>query len=213
MTETQLVQDKIRIDSNIEYFTAMKEVNDIKGGGLMILHKKSEKMKFNKVDNEHNDILEIEGECNNIKMRIVLVYFGVKKSLEANKKNDEIRNKIEKVIKKVEENEALIVLGDFNAHIGTIGYQDIDHNGKMIHEWLNEYDLILLNYDDRCTGEVTWKRANGNQKSTVDYILVNEAMYDKFTDMIIDEEEEIYDRSDHNLLSARFQITRKERKK
>ena len=86
MTETQLVQDKIRIDSNIEYFTAMREVNDIKGGGLMILHKKSEKMKFNKVDNEHNDILEIEGECNNIKMRIVLVYFGVKKSLEANKK-------------------------------------------------------------------------------------------------------------------------------
>ena len=116
------------------------------------------------------------------------------------------------MIKKVEENEALIVLGDFNAHIGTIGYQDIDHNGKMIHEWLNEYDLILLNYDDRCTGEVTWKRANGNQKSTVDYILVNEAMYDKFTDMIIDEEEEIYDQSDHNLLSARFQITRKERK-
>ena len=86
MTETQLVQDKIQIDSNIEYFTAMREVNDTKGGGLMILHKKSEKMKFNKVDNEHNDILEIEGECNNIKMRIVLVYFGVKKSLEANKK-------------------------------------------------------------------------------------------------------------------------------
>merc|ERR1711989_115834 len=73
-----------------------------------------------------------------------------------------------------------------------------DHNGKMIHEWLNEYDLILLNYDDKCVGEVTWRRPNGSQESTVDYILVNE---------------EIYDRSDHKLLSARFQIKRKERKK
>ena len=64
MTETQLVQDEIHIDNNIEYFTAMREANDKKGGGLMILHKKSEKLNFNKVESGHKDILEIEGEGN-----------------------------------------------------------------------------------------------------------------------------------------------------
>ena len=109
-------------------------------------------------------------------------------------------------MKKENENEMLILLGDFNAHNGTTGTQSIDHNGKMLQEWLNNQDLIMLNYDNRCKGEITWKR--GKQKSTIDYIMVNEIMYDQFIDMNIDEEEEIFERSDHNLLTARFQIKR-----
>ena len=64
----------------------------------------------------------------------------------------------------------LILLGDFNAHNGTAGTQSIDHKGKMLQEWLNSQDLIMLNYDNRCKGEVTWKR--GKQKSAIDYIMV-----------------------------------------
>lgn len=210
ITETKLLQEKILLGKNIEHFTVMREENDTKGGGLMILHKKSDKLSFNKVDSGHKDILVIEGKCNNQKIKIILVYFGVKKTKKANDANDEMRKKVEKIMNKADENEALVVLGDFNAHTGEIGYQDIDHNGKMIHEWFNEYDLILLNYDEKCTGEVTWTR--GNQNSTIDYILVNETMYDKFISMTIDEDKEIYDLSDHNLLTARFEIKRKERK-
>ena len=66
-------------------------------------------------------------------------------------------------MKKAKEDESLIILGDFIAHTGSIGTQSIDHNGKMINEWLTEKDLILLNSDERCSGEITWKRRSRNQ--------------------------------------------------
>merc|ERR1712106_542360 len=50
----------------------------------------------------------------------------------------------------------------------------------------------------------TWERKKS--QSTIDYILVNKKMYDTFKEMKIDEEKEKFDRSDHNLLTAKFQI-------
>ena len=66
----------------------------------MIMYKKIESLNFSKVDSGHKDILEIEGVCNNLKMRILLVYFGVKKTKTANDANDEIRKKVEKIKKR-----------------------------------------------------------------------------------------------------------------
>lgn len=65
-------------------------------------------------------------------------------------------------------------------------------------------NLILSNGDQKYEGEITWD-GRGFQ-SAIDFILVNQSMYGKFINMIIDERKEKYDLSDHNLLTAYFDI-------
>ena len=92
----------------------------------------------------------------------------------------------------------LLIIGDFNGHLRCLGYQREDVNGEMIINWMNQHSLTLLNIDEKTKGIVTWQRAN--QRSTIDYALVNNEMYNMFSKMNIDEEREILDLSDHNLL-------------
>ena len=72
----------------------------------------------------------------------------------------------------------LIILGDMNGHNEIIGEQKVDLYGKMVLDWICEYDLILLNCDRECTGQYTWSREN--RKSAIDFIQVNRKMYDIF---------------------------------
>ena len=99
----------------------------------------------------------------------------------------------------------LLVVGDFNGHIHCLGYQREDTNGAMIMEWLNHYNLSLLNINEKTRGVVTWERAN--QKSTIDYALANGEMHSLFQEMIIDENREVLDLSDHNLIEIKLAIT------
>lgn len=67
---------------------------------------------------------------------------------------------------------------------------------------MENYNLVLLNGDEKCSGVVT-REENGN-KSSIDFILANKKMYERFTEMEIDEKKEKYDISDHCLMEARF---------
>lgn len=71
-------------------------------------------------------------------------------------------------------------------------------------EWITEKNLILLNDDPKCTGEITWQ--NKISKSAIDFLLINQSMYDRFKHMKIDENKEKLDLSDHNMISATFSI-------
>ena len=55
------------------------------------------------------------------------------------------------------------MLGDFNAHLELLEDRKEDINGEMVLRWLDEYDLILMNADEKCEGVYTWSR--GYQKS------------------------------------------------
>ena len=204
LTETQKKQDSILISKNVVNINSMREKKDRKGGGLMILYRKNNKMNFNKIENKNKNILEIEGRCLGIKLRIVLVYFDVRKGTKGTNANKPIQRAVEKIIEK-EEEEALIILGDFNGHIGIIKEtRPLDKNGKMILRWLDDYNLTLLNLDEKCEGAFT--RTIKDQKSIVDYVLINKKMYNRFKEMKIDENKEIYDRSDHNLITVNFMV-------
>ena len=72
----------------------------------------------------------------------------------------------------------------------------------MILEWLSTYNLTLLNMDDKCIGTTTWSRECKNQKSTVDFVLVNNNLYKKFVGMKIDEDKDEIDISDHHLITV-----------
>merc|ERR1712128_200658 len=99
-------------------------------------------------------------------MKIILVYFDVRKGIEGKEANEKIRKE----------------------------------NGKMIKKWLNKYDLVLMNGDIKCKG--TYTRTLGEQKSAIDMVIMNRTMYEKCNEMIIDEDKEKIDFSDHNLISV-----------
>ena len=118
-------------------------------------------------------------------------------------RNKEIIKTIGNNIRKYEE-ERLIILGDFNGHVGFLGPQDLNKNGRAILQIMEDHNLTMLNADPACSGEITWKK--GNQKITIDFVLTNERMYQHFSDMSIDEDKEKTDISDHLLIDTNFKF-------
>lgn len=57
----------------------------------------------------------------------------------------------------------------------------------------------------------TWE--GRGSKSVIDYALVTTSLYNKYHDMQIDEDKEIYDLSDHNLINIRLKLNGKIRQK
>ena len=204
LTETQLKMDKITYNKNVANIDTMRSKNEKKGGGITILHKKNGKINLNVIASENNDILDVRGKIENTKIRIISVYLLTGKSDEVNNWNRRLKSEIEKKITQRDDDEALIIMGDFNGHTGFLGYQELDKNGEFVMELMHNHNLILLNNDTKCEGLYTWSR--DNQKSVIDYMLVNKKMYDMFIDMKIDENKETIDISDHNMLTAKFKI-------
>ena len=153
-----------------------------------------------------NDILNVNVQIGKFSFRLILVYLDV----SCNIRNNFIKREIDDALNSLQEEEKLLLLGDFNAHVGFLGRQDLDVNGRYILD-LMERNLILLNGDDKCLGEAT--RVENDIASTIDFLLVNDRLYDCFKKMEIDEDKLRYDLSDHCLISADFQINTQQSKK
>ncbi|CAL4068271.1 unnamed protein product, partial [Meganyctiphanes norvegica] len=148
--------------------------------------------------------------CFGVNIKIILVYFDVDKGVTGESNNQKIRGEIEKIIKKHKKG-GLMILGDYNGHSELLE-QDRreDLNGKMVKEWITDYDLILLNADCKCKGLYT--RCRGDQKSAIDMVMVNEEMYRMCNKMEIDETKEIISFSDHNLINIDLNLGGENRK-
>jgi len=73
-------------------------------------------------------------------------------------------------------------------------------------DFVDKWNFSILNADDRCDGLYT--RVHRNERTVIDYYLVNEQMYERFEQMEIDEKKEKYDMSDHCYMSACFRMKR-----
>ena len=164
---------------------------------------KMTEIKLEKKENNNKDLLEIEGRIFGMKIKIVIVYFDANKNKRGKDRNITLKENIETIIEN-NKMEGLMVMGDFNGHIKEIDGRNEDENGKMIINWIEKYKLKLLNLDEKCEGKYT--RVRGEQKTTIDYILVNENIYERFEGMHIDEEKEIIEGSDHTLISVKLKI-------
>ena len=164
----------------------MREMQDRKGGGLLIMYKEKEKYDLQKMTTRSTEILHVEGEIGKEQIRIVLVYMKTGNDNETKKHNKKIIEEIGQIIEEKEiQQKATIVIGDFSGHQGYLGNQEENMNGKLINKMIQEEDLILLNIDSRCKGTYTWQR--GEQKSAIDLIMVNQCGYEKFEEMEVDE--------------------------
>ena len=174
-----------------------------KGGGIMVLAPEMEEINLHKKENECTELLDLEGEIYGMGIKIVVVYFDSNKNREGNEANKKIRTEVEKLIEN-NEKQGLMILGDFNGHIELLDGRKDDLNGKMLGRWVENYNMVMLNMDERCKGVYTWSR--GDSKTAIDYVMVNEAVYNIFERMEIDEEKEWFEDSDHHLVSSFYKV-------
>ena len=200
ITETHQKHRTVTIPDMYSFIDQMREVTDKKGGGLMIVHKKSKHITVTKQATNHQDILAAEIKYKNFTGKILLIYGPT------NDKDRYIKilREIETHIDQEGENSNNLILGDFNAHLGFLGPQKINIEGKKILDLMEKKGLILLNNDPNCMGEITWE--GRDQTSAIDFIFASQSMHQKFTCMEIDDAKQHYDLSDHNLLTATFEI-------
>ena len=86
-----------------------------------------------------------------------------------------------------------LVIGDFNAKLGTQYIPNDIHeqssNGLLLSKIIERRQLIVLNGSDKCSG--TWTRQNNknsDEKSVLDYVLVQGEFYEYITKMNIDKD-------------------------
>ena len=206
LTETQQKVEKIDEGEGVFAINRMRKDGDKKGGGLMIVGKEDRRVELEEVKGcSHRDVLTVEGRVFGLDVRIILVYFDSSKEREGKDfdRNRDIQAQVERMIKG-NKRKGLIVLGDFNGHLGLLEDRRDDINGEMVMKWLDEFDLILMNADEKCEGVYTWSR--GDQRSAIDFMLVNECVYEKCKSMHVDEEKEIVSFSDHSLVTADMEL-------
>lgn len=193
LTETQQKYKRVDFADFVQELSVMREENDKRGGGLIALSRKGKFQSIGMKQVINNDLLEIEvTECGT-KITILLLYMDV----QDQGRNGLIRGELErKLLELCDEN--LLVMGDFNGHLGIIGKQRVDRHGKYILELMRRWNLTLLNADDRCDGEIT--REQRGERSAIDFVLVNDRLYSCFVRMSIDEKKSTFDLSDHCLI-------------
>ena len=208
LTETHR---KVECRGDPERFTTLRKLGEKKGGGLEVRMRKEEQVNLEKKESKSSDILEIEGKCYGKEMKIILVYFDANKNAAGKERNRAIKKEIEEKIENTKD-KGLMIIGDFNGHLELLEEnRKTDENGKTILSWMETYNLILLNADEKCKGIYT--RTRGTQKSAIDWTLVNKEMYGWCEKMEIDEDKEILDCSDHNLLSVTLNIRKADKNK
>ena len=197
-----------------------------KGGGLMILHHSDSIYDMKMEETIHQDMLTIRGQFKGLKASIILVYLSIIRGEEEKQNNQMIKKEIKKQILKRDDDEAVFLLGDFNGHTGTIGEQQQNYNGKLLMDLIIECNLTMLNDTDKCTGIdsirqylapdsistnlislkyiLTWSR--GDQKSTINFVLVNNKGYQTCEWMKIDETQDVFDLSSHNLIDIELKL-------
>ena len=163
------------------------------------------KIEITSEQTRNSDLLSIQVKKRNYNFHMLVTYMDVKDQ----DRNEQIRKETREIMGNHEE-ESILMLGDFNGHLGFIGEQNIDRNGRYVLEIMENFNMCLLNGDDRCEG-VTTREENGI-KSVIDFALANEKMYSNFIKMNIDENKEIFDLSDHCLIKLEFKTDKEKQK-
>ena len=149
----------------------------------------------------------VEGTIHRKKVRIILTYIGCSKEKKGEnfEANREMQRRIERYME-VDPEVLLICLGDINGRLKALEpHIETDSNGKMVEEWTEKFSLHHLNQSEKCQGVYTFGK-EGGKRSAIDHILVNNRLMENFKGMVVDENKEELNISDHNLVKAWFNI-------
>ena len=152
----------------------------------------------------NTDILCVEGNIKGKDILLIGVYLRV---INGNPEKEINQNTMKEIIEIIDNNQEkpILIAGDFNGHLGYIGELRLNYNGKLANSMIEENGLILLNIDEKCNGTYTWSR--NEQKSVIDFAIGNEKLYRMSQKMEIDEKQEKFDLTDHNLIEIQTKVT------
>ena len=132
LVETHWIYDKRKPDRNVLAINKMREEADKKGGGITVLYRKDLQIKILEKETNNPDIMWLVAEEESSLTNILIVYMSVLNQAEDKARNKRIIEEIEKIVKRLEEVENLVIIGDFNAHLEEIGPQKDNANGKVL---------------------------------------------------------------------------------
>jgi len=195
LVETHWRINKFKI--NCKYILEKRRnLNEKKGGGIMIL---SDKFKISQInlDSNSNDALAFELTFNSLKIKILALYFDVIDY----EKNCLLEIELMKFYSRFC-TENLMLIGDFNAHLEFLDNRT-NKNTIILERILDNTDLLLLNTLQNCTGRYTWERKHS--KTVIDFALASESVVQKIRSVQIDDKKE-FDISDHNFMFISFKL-------
>ena len=198
VVETHERYERIEFAEGINRIRVMREGEDKRGGGLMLLSREKDDVMVEGVESGCGDVLVAEVKVRGGVWYVILVYVDTVDM----ERNAGIYGKLNDIMRGLPENCMRVVMGDFNGHVGFLGPQELNRKGEMMLDFAGEWGLAVLNADDRCEGEIT--RVQGQVRSVIDFLLVDERMYERFECMKIDEDKEVFDLSDHCYMLAGF---------
>ena len=84
ITETQQTVQKLRLKDNTGYISTMREKEDKRGGGIMIVFRNNENIVIEKQHSPHKDLLYAKCTIYSYKFRIIATYFDTKEFIYVN---------------------------------------------------------------------------------------------------------------------------------
>ena len=203
LVETHEKYRRVEWPDGVDVVWEMREMDDKRGGGLMLLGIGGEGgVQMEKLVSGSRDVLAVRLEMGGFVCVVVVVYLDTRDL----GRNADIYAAMNVIMARIPDRMARLVMGDFNGHVDFLGDHDTNRNGEMILDFMEKWNLIMLNADDRCDGLYT--RVQGNERTVIDYYLVDERMHERLEWMRIDEEKSDFDLSDHCHMSAGFRFGR-----
>ena len=172
LTETMLGEKE---EVTINGYTNFYNNNKIGKGGIIIAVQNDLKEVTIETDRTKEEYQTLWIKINNgrNKINIGCVYApqeGKTRLTVFNRMYDHVKDRINKI---KQDDERLILTGDFNAKVGDAiqgNKEEITKSGKNFLKMILEQDLMMLNKSTQCQGK--WTRLSGEEKSILDYILI-----------------------------------------
>ena len=199
LVETHEKFKKVDWGDKILTVSQMRDRDDKKGGGILLLCNNRD-ISIEKKEYGNNDLLVVDIKVGSFAFTMMVTYMDV---------SDRFRNiELYRIMDGVMEeagNRKVLILGDFNGHVDFIGNHRTNGNGNLMLDFIDRSNLVMLNNDLCCEGLYT--RVQNEERTVIDYGLVNQELYGSFVKMYIDEDKLKFDLSDHCLLEVEFAIT------
>ena len=194
------------------------------GGGLLTAIKDNLNPVLISPINEEEEILVIQCQLNEMKVRIINGYGPQDDDTAINRLNFWMSLEQE-IVSAKESNCAVLLQLDANGKVGkgviSSDPNEISENGRSLLSLLDRENLHLLNIAPMCKGVITRQRTTNKsiEKSVIDYIVTCDVLHAYLETMFIDEQriftlvkyasmkgKQKIVKSDHNILFAKFSI-------
>ena len=187
LVETHLQKDEeIRIPGYSQIFRNVRSGNS---GGIMLAVKENIKTVTLEAtqEKEIGKSLRILLDNNRSKIRIEVIY-APQENVTSNNELKVMYNNISKQVSITkEERQQVLILGDFNAKVGTCiegNKPTVTKGGRQLMKMTKKKkDLVIINKEKEVF-EGLWTRVQGQERSILDFVLTNSKLLSTVTEMI-----------------------------